>query len=216
MNHDLRAVAAALRAVPGVAQALVEPDASGGVDCLRLGLQPGADAHTVARAASRLVHERFGTLLHSDQVQIVPEPLPASTAALPAQRPGRPEVVRTELVTRGRDVNATVSLSLRSRASVTGHGRGATTAPGVQRAVALATLQAVERLVGEGTRLELDYVDVSQSGSARSVLVSLTFITTSGVERLVGSAVVRDDETAAVVRAALDGVNRRIEMLIHS
>lgn len=216
MNHDLRAVAAALHAVPGVAQAVVEPDASGGVDCLRLGLQPGADAQAVARAASRLVHERFGTLLHADQVQIVSEPPPVGPGTLPAQRPSRPQVVRTELVTRGRDFNATVSLSLRSRGSVTGYGRGAPTAPGMQRAVALATLQAVERLVGEGARLELDYVDVSQSGSARTVLVSLTFITSSGVERLVGSAVVRDDENAAVVRAALDSVNRRIEMLIHT
>ena len=210
MSDDLRAIAAALRGVPGIAAASVEPDASGGVDCLRLGLAPGADAHGVAQAASRLVHERFGTLLHRDQVQIVEEP----AAAVPAQRGGRPQIVRTDLVTSGRDFNATVILSDRERGAVTGYARGATTAPGMHRAVAQATLKAVERLVGESARLELDYVDVSQSGQDRTVLVSLTFISERGVERLAGSAVVRDDESGAVVRATLDGVNRRLEMLL--
>jgi hypothetical protein len=84
----------------------------------------------------------------------------------------------------------------------------------MQRAVAQATLKAVERLLDDSARLELEYVDVSQSGHGRTVLVSLTLITERGVERLAGSAVVRDDESAAVVRATLDGVNRRIEMLL--
>ena len=212
MSHSLTAIAAALRAVPGVASATVEADASGGVDCLRLSLMTGADAHAVAQAASRLVHERFGTLLHRDQVQIVEQRV-EEPAVVPAQRAGRPEIIRTDLVTTGRDFNATVVLSARSRA-VTGYARGATTAPGMQRAVAQATLKAVERLVGESARLELDYVDVSQSGQDRTVLVALTFISERGAERLSGSAVVRDDENGAVVRATLDGVNRRIETLL--
>jgi hypothetical protein len=203
--------------VPGVATASVEPDASGGVDCLRLGLAAGADARTVAQAASRLVHERFGTLLHRDQVLITDDEslAPAATvpAGVPAQRAGRPAIVRTDLVTSGRDFNATVILSSGS-GSVTGWARGATTGAGMQRAVAQATLKAVERLVGDSARLELDYVDVSQSGQDRTVLVSLTFISDRGAERLSGSAVVRDDENGAVVRATLDGLNRRIEALI--
>jgi hypothetical protein len=215
VTDKLSAIAAALRGVPGVAAASVEPDASGGVDCLRLGLVPGADARTVAQAASRLVHERFGTLLHRDQVVITddaPAP-PPPLQPVPAQRAGRPAILRTDLVTSGRDFNATVILSSES-GSVTGYARGATTAPGMQRAVAQATLKAVERLVGDSARLELDYVDVSQSGQDRTVLVSLTFISARGVERLSGSAVVREDESGAVVRATLDGVNRRIEALL--
>lgn len=213
MSQDLGTVAAALRAVPGVAAAAVEADASGGVDCLRLRLSPGAEAHAVAQAASRMVHERFGTLLHRDQVQIVEDPEVEPELPLPAERPGRPAIVRTDLVTSGRDFNATVILSAHERA-VSGYARGAPTGPGMQRAVAQATLKAVERLVGDSARIELDYVDVSQSGQDRTILVSLTFISERGVERLAGSAVVRDDESAAVVRATLDGVNRRIEMLL--
>jgi hypothetical protein len=215
VSYDLSAIASALRGVPGVAAASVEPDASGGVDCLRLGLSDGADPRAVAQAASQLVHERFGTVLHRDQVLIVEDapPAPEPASAVPPQRAGRPEIVRTDLVTSGRDFNATVILSARSRA-VTGYAKGATTAPGMQRAVAQATLKAVERLVGDSARLELDYVDVSQSGQDRTVLVSLTFISERGAERLSGSAIVREDENGAVVRATLDGVNRRIETML--
>ena len=210
MSANLNAIAAALRLLPGVAAASVEPDASGGVDCLRLALASDTDPHAVAQAASRLVHERFGTLLHRDQVQIVPA---APEPAIPAQRATRPAIVRTDLVTTGHSFNATVMLSAHSR-EVTGYARGATTGPGMQRAVAQATLQAVERLVGNGARLELDYVDVAQGGRDRTVLVSLTLVSDRGAERLSGSAVVRDDESRAVVRATLDGVNRRIETLL--
>lgn len=216
MSPNLNAIASALRLLPGVAAASVEPDASGGVDCLRLGLAPGADAHAVAQAASRLVHDRFGTLLHRDQVLIVQQqPAPAEPAepAVPAQRATRPEIVRTDLVTTGHSFNATVMLSAHSR-EVTGYARGATTGAGMQRAVAQATLKAVERLVGDSARLELDYVDVSHGGQERTVLVALTLISERGAERLSGSAVVRDDENRAVVRATLDGVNRRIEALL--
>lgn len=212
MNIDLKAVAAALGGMPGVAAASVDPDASGGVDCLRLRLAAEADARSVAQAASQLVHERFGALLHRDQVVIVTD-APPEAAAVPLQREGRPEIVRTDLVTTGRDFNATVMLSARSRAG-TGYARGATTAPGMQRAVAQATLKAVERLVGGSARLELDYVDVSQSGQDRTVLVALTLVSDHGVERLAGAAVVRGDENRAVVRATLDGVNRRLETLL--
>jgi hypothetical protein len=213
VSQNLSAIAAALRTVPGVAAASVEPDASGGVDCLRLGLMAGADAHAVAQAASRLVHERFGTVLHRDQVQVQVVDELHLDASVPAQRTARPEIVRTDLTTTGRQFNATIVLSARSRA-VTGYASGVTTGPGMQRAVAQATLKAIERLVGGSARLELDYVDVSQSGQDRTVLVSLTFISEHGAERLSGSAVVREDENRAVVRATLDALNRRLEMLL--
>lgn len=214
MTHDLSSIASALRELPGVAAAAVEPDASGGVDCLRLGLAPGVDTRAVAQAASRLVHERFGTVLHPDQVQIVDTVGPHEAGSVvPPQRACRPEIVRTDLVTSGLDFNATVMLSAQAH-TATGYARGTTTTPGMHRAVAQATLKAVERLVHDAARLELEYVDVSQGGQERTVLVSLTLISARGVERLSGSAVVREDEYRAVVRATLDGVNRRLEALL--
>lgn len=219
-THDLSAIAAALQELPGVAAAVVHPDAAGGVDSLRLGLAPGVDGLEVAGAASRLVHERFGAVLQSDQVHVVdapaaPAPAPAEpdVSVVPPQRGVRPEIVRTDMVTTGLEFTATVVLSSQSRAA-TGDARGAVTATGVQRAVAQATLRAVERLARDTARLELEHLEVRQTGQERTALVALTLVSARGAERLTGSAVVREDENRAVVRATLDALNRRLESLL--
>lgn len=215
MSHDLDAIAAALRALPGVDEAVVHPDDSGGVDSLRLDLAPGTDGLEVAGAASRLIREQFGTEVDAAQVHVVDArttPAPAE-ANVPAQRATRPEIVRTDLVTAGHDFSATVVLSSRSRAA-TGDAHGTVTPQGMQRAIGQATLRAVERLARDSARIELDTVVITQAGDQRTALVTLTLLSSLGTERLTGSAVVREDESRAVVRATLDALNRRLEALL--
>lgn len=215
MSQDLAAIAAALRALPGVAAADVQPDGQGGVDSLRLDLAPGADGLDVAGAVSRLMAERFGAAVDATQVQVV-SAAGADTAVktrVPTQRAVRPEIVRTDLVTTGMEFSATVVLSSQSRAA-TGDAHGAVTSTGMQRAVSQATLRAIERLARETAKIELDQVVVSQTGSERTVLVTLTMVSARGAERLTGSAAVRDDESRAVIRATLDALNRRLETLL--
>ena len=216
MSHDLDAIAAALRALPGVTEAVVHPDEAGGVDSLRLDLSPGADGLEVAGAASRLIRERFGTDVDTTQVHVVDalSPQPEGVdRTVPAQRGTRPAIVRTDLVTAGHDFSATVVLSSRSRAA-TGDAHGTITPQGMQRAVGQATLRAIERLARDSARIELDSVVITQAGDQRTVLVTLTLLSTRGTERLTGSAVVRDDDSRAVVRATLDALNRRLETLL--
>lgn len=216
MSPDLEAIAAALRALPGVTDAAVHPDDAGGVDSLRLDLGGGVDGLEVAGAASRLIRERFGTDVDAAQVHVVDaasSPTPSADPTVPAQRGGRPEIVRTDLVTAGHDFSATVVLSSRSRAA-TGDAHGTVTPQGMQRAVSQATLRAVERLARDSARIELDTVVITQSGDQRTVLVTLTMLSSLGTERLTGSAVVREDESRAVVRATLDALNRRLETLL--
>ena len=215
MSHDLDAIAAALRALPGVDQAVVHPDDAGGVDSLRLELAPGTDGLEVAGAASRLIRERFGTEVDTTQVHVVDaksSPTELETK-VPTQRATRPEIVRTDLVTAGHDFSATVVLSSRSRAA-TGDAHGTITPQGMQRAVGQATLRAVERLARDSARIELDTVVITQAGDQRTALVTLTLLSSLGTERLTGSAVVREDESRAVVRATLDALNRRLEALL--
>lgn len=216
MSHDLEAIAAALRALPGVNNAVVHPDDAGGVDSLRLDLSPGADGLEVAGAASRLIRERFGTEVDTAQVHVVDAQSPAQSTAdpkVPVQRASRPEIVRTDLVTAGHDFSATVVLSSRSRAA-TGDAHGTITPQGMQRAVGQATLRAIERLARDSARIELDTVVITQAGDQRTALVTLTMLSSHGTERLTGSAVVREDESRAVVRATLDALNRRLEALL--
>lgn len=215
---DYDEIVAALRAVPGVSDADVQPDEDGGgLGLLRLGLVPGYDEVEVATTVGRLLRERFGLGVDAQRVQLVEdaditpaaieeedEPEPAST---------RPAIQRMHLVSSGLDVTATVTLGHGGRDSV-GEATGTATQSGVHKAVALATLSAVEGLVGQSVRFELDHLEVTQMGQGRTVVAGVTLVSSRGVERLTGAAVVREDVRQAVIRASLDAVNRRIEKLL--
>jgi hypothetical protein len=110
-------------------------------------------------------------------------------------------------------VTAAVSLSYRE-GTVRGEATGTATQSGVQRAVATAALRAIELLIGTSARFELEHVEVTRSGPDRTALVSVTMVSGTGTDRLTGSAVVREDARQAVIRAALDAVNRRLEPLL--
>ncbi len=208
-----RDLVAALRAVPGVSDAGVEPDDEGGLGLLRLGLEPGVDEVEVTSRVGRLLREQFGLGVDADRVQVVEESeqvhgdIPDQRAAL------RPAITRMHLVSSGLEVTATVSLSSGERITA-GSARGSASQSGVHRAVANATLRAVEELVDGRVRFELDHLDVSPMGNERTVVVALTLLSTRGTERLTGAAAVREDVRQAVIRATLDALNRRVEVLL--
>jgi hypothetical protein len=222
---DFREIVAALRDVPGVADADVEPDAEGGMGLLRLGLQAGVDEVAVATSVGRLLRERFGLGVDAERVQIVEDAqVHASPAAAePATEPdidvphqrvaGRPAISRMHLVSSGLDVTATVTLTSDGRTAA-GESRASASPSGVQRAVASATLRAVEELSGDIARFELDHLEIAQLGADRTVIVALTMLSYRGTERLTGAAGVREDVRQAVIRATLDALNRRLETLL--
>ena len=211
---DYAEIVAALRSVPGVAEADVEPDAEGeGLGLLRLGLSPGVDEVQVATKVGRLLRERFGLGVDADRVQLIEDAATPDTE-IPAQSNGRrPVISRMQLVSSGLDVTATVSLSYHDD-TVRGESTGTATQSGVHRAVATATLRALEQLVGAKARFEVDGVEVTPAGPDRTVMVSVTMVSGGGTDRLTGSAVVREDVRQATIRAALDAVNRRLEPLL--
>ncbi len=221
---DHRELVTALRAVAGVTDAGVTPDDDGGLGTLRLDLEPGVDEAAVASSVGRVLREQFGIGVDADRVQIVedavmghgpqaPEGDHASGAVVPAQRMVRPSIARMHLVSSGLDVTASVTLSSGDRVAV-GEASGAASQSGVHRAVASATLRAVEELVDGQVRFELDHIEITPMGSERTVLVALTLLTGRGTERLTGAAGVREDVRQAVIRATLDALNRRLEMLL--
>jgi len=212
---DYDEIVSALRAVPGVADADVEPDAeTGGMGLLRLGLAPGFDEVQVATTVGRLLRERFGLGVDAERVQLVED---AEVPDEPVGRGGsaqhRPAIQRMHLVSSGLDISASVTLGFEDRSAV-GEAQGTATQSGVQRAVALATLRAIESLIDGKARFELDHLEVTQTGRDRTVVAGVSLVTPTGAERLTGAAVVREDVRQAVIRATLDGLNRRLGALL--
>jgi hypothetical protein len=217
---DHREIVAALREVPGVAEADVEPDGDGdGLGLLRLALAPGVDEVEVASAVGRLLRERFGLGVDAERVQLVEDMLADSAADDevddddPEAEHYRPAIKRMHIVSSGLQVAAEVSLAVGDRVA-TGHAEGTATQSGVQRAVATATLRAIEDLLDGQARFELDLVEVTPTGRERAVLVAVTMLSNHGTERLTGAAAIRDDVRQAAIRATLDALNRRVEHLV--
>ncbi len=216
---DHAEIVAALREVPGVAEADVEPDGDGeGLGLLRLGLAPGVDEVEVASAVGRLLRERFGLGVDAERVQLVEDMLATSESGEIEEDDDvldrfRPAIKRMHIVSSGLQVAAEVSLSIGER-TTTGHAEGTATQSGVQRAVATATLRAVEELLDGQARFELDLVEVTPTGRDRAVLVAVTMLSNHGSERLTGAAAIREDVRQAAIRATLDALNRRVEHMV--
>lgn len=208
MHSSVDAVLAVAGAVPGVAR--VEQDAGpGGTPALRVHLQSGADLTQIALAISHLL-----ATAGAPPDAGFPSSRPPVQHAPPAARSGsRPRIVRADVHLEGSAFWAEVELGCATRRS-RGSARSAVTTSGTRRAVAAATLQALAGLLTAPVHLELEHVEVNEGGSQPLVLVHLSLVCEQGVQQLTGSALVREDESMAIVRAVLDALNRRVELLV--
>ncbi len=145
-----------------------------------------------------------------------PPPAPHEQRPLPTvqvARPGRLAIQRVQMVSAGMGVSATVTLGLDGRTFI-GKCDGAATTTSTYRSVAAATLRAVESVVADRARFDVEHVEVAATGPERTVLAVVSLLTDRGSERLSGASVVRDDVRQAVIRAVLAAVNRRLEPLL--
>ena len=205
MSSPLDQLLAVAAAVPGVAR--VESDhRAADLPALRAHLLSEADVTQVALALGRLLTSA------GDPPGAPSQRRHDDTLPRPRSR-SRPRIVRVDVHTDGAAFTAEVELSCATRSS-RGSARSAVTTSGTRRAVAAATLRALAGLLVTPLHLELECVELDESGGEPVAVVRLSLVTEEGVQQLVGAAVVRADDSNAVVRAALDAVNRRVEPLV--
>lgn len=83
----------------------------------------------------------------------------------------------------------------------------------VAEAVAVATLDALEPLVPDGTELRLDSLATTPAGEDLTILTVVVVVGTNGDgDPHVGTALVRDTEGEAAARAVLDALNRLVAL----
>ncbi len=138
------------------------------------------------------------------------ESLGIREVTLPSARGSRLLIDRLQLSSADLTVDAEVTLALHGETYV-GRAQAGATPTSIQRAVAQATLRAVEECIRYEARFEVEHLEVPVMGSERAVLVEISMVTKRGTERFTGVSAVRDDVRAAVVRASLAALNRRLE-----
>lgn len=113
----------------------------------------------------------------------------------------------------GLEIVAEAVLELDGR-ELRGRATGAATRKATLRAIARATLDAVELLAPGRLKTELEGIELVSDGDDERVTVTVTFLTTDGADKLIGVSVVRGDPEQAIMRATLDAVNRRVGLLL--
>lgn len=225
LSADTAAIVAALRAVPGVADARIEPADDGADGMLHLILEEGSDDALVTDRVTELLRSGFGLGVDVARIQLLndPEPArgrqpvrspwPAATAQRAPDAGSRLVIERVQLRSAGLEAQCAVTLGLSGRTAM-GEATGVASRSGMLRAVSAATLRAVEALAGSPVRLEIEHLELIVTGAESTVVVWLTMLTGSGTTRLTGAAAVRQDVRQAVVRATLDALNRRLGPLL--
>lgn len=79
------------------------------------------------------------------------------------------------------------------------------------RVVAKAAINTIENIIGQALLFDVEDVVISQSRSTSFVTVIVDMIENSKEEKLIGTAIVRNDLNEAICKATLDAVNRVVE-----
>lgn len=142
----------------------------------------------------------FGVVAQHDQ---------AAGAEVDEPAPPRPAIGSIMVRTAGNEAEALVTVAASGGHLFDGRAVGPASATHRCRLVAQATLNALQELLGSTA-----VVESSQVVPAGDRSVALTVLTVSvprlGEQLLTGSALVRADESEAVARSVLDGLNRRL------
>jgi hypothetical protein len=77
-----------------------------------------------------------------------------------------------------------------------------------------ASIHALDQLIGARGQFRHENRERQPFGQLEVFLTHHSLTTDDGIETLLGISVVRDDDPAAVVRAILDAVNRRLQRLL--
>ena len=191
----------ALRALPGVAGAHIQPDDRGGPGLLRLDLVRDVDEIAVATEVGRLLRDRFGIGIDAGRVQLVEDAEPRDRQG----DAGIPTLARMHLLSAGRHVTATVELTWLDRVA-DGEARRLATQSGMLEAVAAATMEALEDLADDAVLGRVLSVGVAQDESGQRVRVQYLLEVGDDEIELSAEAPVREDVRQAVIRAAVRAV----------
>ncbi|KAB3532084.1 hypothetical protein [Alkaliphilus serpentinus] len=97
---------------------------------------------------------------------------------------------------------------------VSGTDEAFNTTNNAHRVLASATLKAIHQLIGDACVFTPEDVEIITIGKKEVVVAAVSAINGYSEEMLIGTAIVRGELKAAIVKATLDAVNRKLLKLI--
>jgi hypothetical protein len=207
----------ALRALPDVQAVSIVTTGDATPTEVHVLASPGKPAKQIVRDVQSLAMASFDVDLDHRIVSVVQ--IGDSSLAEPAVPPddpvhgedvqaGRPVISSVSMLTAQHEATASVSIRIGDD-RFEGVARGSSALSGRSRLVAVATINALDELLGLPCEVESAQVVTAGAHQAALVVLSLT-VPRVGQQVLSGSAVVRADPTDAIARAVLAALNRQL------
>lgn len=205
---DIAKIEELLSQVRGVMAVRVVLEEQGQINELHIVGSPERSAKQMVRDIESLLFVRGGVRIDHRKISLVQI---AESAIQPA-----PLRVRLLDISRTSGDLATTTVGLgMSEHRVQGVGRSRPDRDEQPEQLAgYATIHALDQLIGARGQFRLENLERQMFGQLNVFLTHLSLTTDDGIEILLGISVVRDDDPAAVVRAILDAVNRRLQRLL--
>jgi hypothetical protein len=207
----------ALRALPDIQAVSIVTTGDATPTEVHVLASPGKPAKQIVRDVQSLAMASFDVDLDHRIVSVVQigDSAP-SEGAVPPDDPvqgedvqaGRPVISSVSMLTAQHEATASVTIAIGDD-RFEGVARGSSALSGRSRLVAVATINALDELLGLPCEVEAAQVVIAGTHQAALVVLSLT-VPRVGQQVLSGSAVVRADPTDAVARAVLAALNRQL------
>jgi hypothetical protein len=205
---DTATLESSLKQVKGVFACRVVMDAPGEIGEIHVVGAPDRKPKQIVRDIESLLFARFGLRVNYRKISLAQMQEDKAFAAMGS----RPRLLAAGRATEG-DA-AVVQVRLADNGSVfEGVARHPKGDEKVGRAACLATLDALNKMVGNSGRFTLDALEVMSVANREIVIVIVTFAFAAGEEHLIGTSFYRGDMVESAVRATLDSVNRRLSLI---
>jgi hypothetical protein len=207
----------ALRALPGVQAVSIVTTGDATPTEVHVLASPGKPAKQIVRDVQSLAMASFDLDIDHRIVSVVQiGDSPAVEQGVPPDDPvlgedaqaGRPVISAVSMLTAQQEATASVTIGVGDD-RYEGTARGSSALSGRSRLVAVATLSALDELLGLPCEVESAQIVAAGTHEAALVVLSLT-VPRVGQQVLSGSAVVRADPTDAIARAVLAALNRQL------
>lgn len=162
----------------------------------------------IVRDIETLLFVKHGTRLDYRKVSMV-QLADEQLLRVPLARPEIRQVVEDDL---GTEKRIRVEIKGAGRL-VSGEARERTDNPSAFRTAANATIQAINKLIGQQLDARLEYAEPLRLDTNDVLIVIVTCFTDKGEEKFVGSSFVGNRPAESAARATLDALNRRIYSL---